>query len=81
MRYPFVPVAIAYALGILFADFVRLSVAYLSAAAIVAVIATIFWKRAAQYLTYAALFLTGAAHLTFTTTAFAPNDLRYLLGN
>jgi competence protein ComEC len=78
MRYPLVPVAIAYGFGIVFADRVTLLSGGILAAAFAVTFLAIVWPQARSWLIWPAVFLAGATHMT-VETSLSPDDLRHRL--
>ena len=81
MKRPVIIVALLYAAGIVFADFVPLPLLPLLAVSFAAGLAALLWARAGGVLLGILLFLTGSANLTFQTALLSPHDLRAVLAD
>src|SRR5258708_322422 len=81
MKRPLVPVALAYAGGILLAHWLELPAIPLLVVALLFVAAAFASKSLRPWILWPLLLLTGWVNLALHTACLSPNDLRRLLGN
>ena len=81
MRYPLLPVLIAYGAGLLAAEYVALPLKYLFGAALLAIFGGVVVRRAGNALMLLAVFLAGFVPVTLERSMIPGDDLRRRLSD
>jgi ComEC/Rec2-related protein len=82
MKRPLLSVAVAYAAGILLAEFIRFPpLLLLLVTGLGLAVVSLVWARVRRLLLWPLILLAGAANLALHTAVISPRDLRNLLGS